>query len=122
LVLSWRPAWLKFLPKPGPWMQRFKVAMGFPMLAAGVWLCSLVAAHYGGRAWWMAMFLVFVAVAAWIFGEFVQRGSRHRGIASLVSVVLLVIAYVFALEKRLEWRRPIEESLANSQASTVAPK
>src|SRR6185295_18215 len=30
LLLSWNPKGLKFLPKPGPWMERFKIAMGFP--------------------------------------------------------------------------------------------
>lgn len=27
VVLSWQPAWLKFLPKPGAWMEKFKMAM-----------------------------------------------------------------------------------------------
>src|ERR1017187_5681511 len=27
VVLSWNPAWLKFLPKPGAWMEKFKIAM-----------------------------------------------------------------------------------------------
>jgi thiol:disulfide interchange protein DsbD len=36
VVLSWQPGWLRFLPKPGAWMQKFKVAMGFPMLATAV--------------------------------------------------------------------------------------
>src|SRR2546421_4278783 len=86
LVLSWRPDWLKFLPKPGPWMQRFKVAMGFPMIAAAVWLCSLVAEHYGDRTWWMVMFLIFVAVAFWVYGEFVQRSTKRRGLAAVISL------------------------------------
>ena len=34
VVLTWNPALLKVLPKPGAWMERFKVAMGFPMLAS----------------------------------------------------------------------------------------
>jgi thiol:disulfide interchange protein DsbD len=101
LILSWRPEWLKFLPKPGPWMQRFKVAMGFPMMAAAVWLCSLVAEHYGDRTWWMVMFLVFVAVALWVYGEFVQRGRSQRGLAGAISVVLLIIGYTYALESKL---------------------
>ncbi|MBK7999377.1 MAG: hypothetical protein IPK15_11865 [Verrucomicrobia bacterium] len=41
LLLSWNPTWLKFLPKPGAWMERFKVAMGFPMLATALWLWCL---------------------------------------------------------------------------------
>jgi thiol:disulfide interchange protein DsbD len=122
LILSWRSDWLRFLPKPGPWMERFKSAMGFPMLAAAVWLCSLVAAHYGDRAWWMAVFLVFVATAAWIYGEFVQRGSKRRGLAAIVSILLLGTGYVFALENRLMWRQPISGTEANAQASTNAPK
>ena len=50
VILSWQPAWLKFLPKPGAWMERFKVAMGFPMLATAVWLFSLIPLHYGRRS------------------------------------------------------------------------
>src|SRR5207237_9089959 len=34
VILAWQPGWLKFLPKPGVWMERFKIAMGFAMLAA----------------------------------------------------------------------------------------
>ena len=41
VVLSWNPAWLKFLPKPGAWMEKFKIAMGFPMLLTAVWLFNL---------------------------------------------------------------------------------
>ena len=122
LILSWRPDWLKFLPRPGPWMQRFKVAMGFPMMAAAVWLCSLVAEHYGERTWWMVMFLVFVAVAFWVYGEFVQRGSKRRGLAAMIAVVLLVVGYAYALESKLDWRAPITETAANASPSKVVPK
>jgi len=117
LVLSWHPAWLRFVPKPGPWMERFKVAMGFPMLAAGVWLCSLLTIHYGERAWWLAVFLVILAVAAWVYGEFVQRGQQHRGIAVAVSLLLLVGGYAYALEGELRWREPLQAS-----AQAGAPK
>src|SRR6185437_4383202 len=41
LLLSFQPAWLKFLPKPGVWMEKFKVFMGFPMLATAMWLFAL---------------------------------------------------------------------------------
>src|SRR5205814_3348226 len=32
IILTWNPKLVGFLPKPGPWMERFKVALGFPML------------------------------------------------------------------------------------------
>ncbi len=121
IVLSWHPAWLKFLPKPGQWMERFKIAMGFPMTAAGVWLCSLLTAHYGERAWWMAIFLVFLAVAAWVYGEFVQRGRRYRFPAFLFAICLLAVGYLYALEGQLHWREPLKEG-AISTASKEAPR
>jgi len=76
--------------------------MGFPMIAAAAWLCSLVSVPYGDRAWWMVMFLVFVAVAAWVYGEFVQRGTRRRGFAVFVSLLLLAIGYNYALDSKLD--------------------
>ncbi len=112
LVLSWQPAWLKFLPKPGLWMERFKVAMGFPMLAAAVWLLSIVAVHYGERTWWLAIFLVFVALAAWIYGAFLQRGTKRRGLALAATLALLAVGYSYALESQLRWREPLPPEAA----------
>ena len=107
VVLTWQPGWLKFLPKPGPWMERFKVAMGFPMLAAAVWLFSLVSLHYGERSWWLILFLVIVAVAAWTYGEFVQRNRSLPTFAGAAIVIaLLIMGYKFVLEDHLRWREP----------------
>jgi thiol:disulfide interchange protein DsbD len=107
VVLSWNPAWLKFLPKPGAWMEKFKIAMGFPMLATAVWLFNLAAGSYGKSVLWLGVFLVLVAFAAWIFGEFVQRGRTHKGVALAVVLILLVGGYAFALEDQLRWRTPV---------------
>ena len=82
VLLSWNPAWLKFLPKPGAWMEKFKIAMGFPMLATVVWLFNIAASSYGKNVLWLGVFLVVVAFAAWIFGEFhparTQTQNRRR--------------------------------------------
>ncbi len=106
LVLSWNPAWLKYLPKPGAWMEKFKIAMGFPMLGAMVWLLYIAQATYGKNVFWLGGFLVFVAVAAWVFGEFYQRGRQRRGLALALVVILLITGYVYALENELHWRTP----------------
>jgi len=107
VALSWRPAWLRFLPKPGPWMERFKVAMAFPMLATAVWLFDLTAPSLReGGVLWLGLFLVALALAAWIWGEFVQRGTRRRWLAGAVCALLVGLGYAYALEGRLHWRSP----------------
>jgi thiol:disulfide interchange protein DsbD len=111
-LLSCNPAWLKFLPKPGSWMEKFKIAMGFPMLATVVWLFSVAGSSYGKNVLWLGVFLVIVAFAAWIFGEFVQRGRRRKGIAVALVLILLIGGYAFALEKELDWRVAMPETSA----------
>jgi len=110
VLLSCNPAWLKFLPKPGAWMEKFKIAMGFPMLATVVWLFNVASSNYGKNVLWLGVFLVIVAFAAWIFGEFVQRGRGHKIIAAIVALMLLIGGYAFALEKELDWREAMPET------------
>ncbi|HWV98150.1 MAG TPA: protein-disulfide reductase DsbD domain-containing protein [Candidatus Acidoferrum sp.] len=104
VLLSWHPGWLKFLPKPGAWMERFKIAMGFPMLATALWLFSLLPVHYGDRAWWLGIFLVILAFCTWIFGEFVQRGRVRRPLALSVALVFLATGYAGIVEGKIHWR------------------
>jgi thiol:disulfide interchange protein len=111
VLLSWQPAWLKFLPKPGPWMERFKVAMGFPMLATAMWLFSLIPLHYGRRALWLGLFLVLLALAAWIYGEFVQRGRTYRSVGFVAALALLAGGYFYIVEGQLRWRSPESDTL-----------
>ncbi len=109
-LLCWNSKWLRFLPRPGPWMERFKIVMGFPMLATAVWLFSLTIVHYGNGVLWIGVFLVIVALAAWVFGEFYQRGNRRRGIAGSIALILLISGYTVALEQQLDWRSPAAEA------------
>lgn len=110
VILSWQPAWLKFLPKPGAWMEKFKIAMGFPMLITAVWLASLVVTFYGEQSWWLGVFLVLLGAAAWVFGEFYQRGSRARSVGLLFTALLLATGYLWALESGLDWRHPQQQA------------
>ncbi|HWD18722.1 MAG TPA: protein-disulfide reductase DsbD domain-containing protein [Verrucomicrobiae bacterium] len=109
VIICLQPRSLRFLPKPGAWMVRFKVAMGFPMMATAVWL-AWVAAREPDDVLWLGLFLVIVALAAWIWGEFVQRGAARRGLAGGIGVALLLLGYFGILEGPLQWRRPIGQA------------
>ena len=47
VLLAWFPAWLKRVPKPGPWMVRLKQALAFPLYGTVVWL-AWVLGHQAG--------------------------------------------------------------------------
>jgi thiol:disulfide interchange protein DsbD len=110
ILLSWNPAWLKFLPKPGAWMEKFKIAMGFPMLATVMWLFNVATSSYGKNVLWLGIFLIIVAFAAWIFGEFFQRGRSRKGVALALVLILLGGGYALALEKELDWRNVMPDT------------
>jgi thiol:disulfide interchange protein len=118
VLLSWNPRWLKFLPKPGPWMEKFKMSMGFPMLATAIWLLSVASNHFGKSGFlWLGLFLVCLSLAAWIWGDFVQRGAKHRTFAMALAAVILLGGYAYALEGKLHWREP---RLAQNNSNDLA--
>ncbi len=114
VALSWNPKLLRFLPKPGLWMEKFKVAMGFPMLATGVWLFTVSIEYYGSRVLWFGIFLTVIAMAAWVFGEFFQRGTGRRGLALGIAVALTLGGVVFGLEGQMQWRTPTDPLAAKA--------
>ncbi len=116
LMLSLQPAWLKHLPKPGNWMITFKVLMGFPMIATAVWLLSQAADQFGESGVFLeGLFLVCVAFAAWVFGQWIQTGTGNRTWSWALVVLALGVGYFGILEAQLHWRAP---QIANSTAST----
>jgi thiol:disulfide interchange protein len=124
VALTFFPTLQKLLPRPGAWMEKFKIAMGFPMLATAAWLFSLLPGHYGrAGVLWVGLFLVLLAAAAWILGAFVQRGSRGKPFAYVCALGCLGAGYAFALEHKLDWRHPNYAELAapiDAAASGIA--
>jgi thiol:disulfide interchange protein DsbD len=117
VLLTWNPALMRYMPKPGAWMVSFKQAMGFPLLATAIWLLSLTVVHFGkAGALWIGWFLVIVAVSAWIWGEFVQRGRTRKGLALAIAVAALALGYFYTLERHLNWRHPAKPAKAGKSA------
>jgi thiol:disulfide interchange protein len=77
------------------------------MLATAVWIFWFTAPRFGkSGVLWLGLFLVILSAAAWIWGEFVQRGRKRKGLAIAISILFVASGYVFALEKKLHWREP----------------
>ncbi len=89
ILLTARPGWMRFLPKPGLWMVRLKQAMGFLLLGTALWLVGISGSldTVGGpmRAAWL---LLGIGAACWIFGTWVTPGSGW--LAKLLAIVAMV--------------------------------
>src|SRR5439155_1110024 len=93
LLLSAQPAWLRFLPRPVPWMLHLKQFMSLLLLATLLFLHYVVGAQRGLEgAIWASCFLLVISVACWMKGAFVvPTASAVKRIVVLVLMLLLVI-------------------------------
>ena len=91
VLLSWFPAWLKRLPRPGPWLVTFKQVMAFPMYATVVWLAWVLLVQVGvdGLVWFGSA-LVMISFGAWLLGK------SQQGIVRLAAVGAILVALVLA--------------------------
>ena len=93
LLLSAQPAWLRFLPQPGPWMVHVKQFMGFLLLATLLFLLYVLGAQRGLEgAIWASCFLLVISVACWMKGAFVvpTASAAKRGVALVLMLLLML--------------------------------
>ncbi len=117
MILAAKPEWLKFVPKPGAWMNRFKQFMGFLLFATVIWLLTVLGGQWGAEgvtatvAW-----LLGVALAAWLVGSFIDfTSSVQRKATVWISVALVVgLSYFVAFENVIQWRKIDGKSVAQT--------
>lgn len=90
-ILHFAPGLQRLIPKPGPWMERVRNVLAFPMFGAAVWLVWVLAAQAGADGV-AALLSVMAAIA---FALFVSRWGRAWMIAG---------ALVIALTAAFTWR------------------
>lgn len=101
LALSFSPALLKRLPRPGVWMERVKQALAFPLYASAAWLIWVLSIQAGPTALATVLAgMVVIAFAAWIYGQTQLSGSVGRALGSIVAVLALAAAVAGASTAR----------------------
>jgi DsbC/DsbD-like thiol-disulfide interchange protein/cytochrome c biogenesis protein CcdA len=83
-VLHFAPGLQRLMPKPGPWMERAKNVLAFPMFAAAIWLVWVLAEQTGPSG---VLALLSIA-AALAFALWVGRWGRAWLVAGLVALAL----------------------------------
>jgi thiol:disulfide interchange protein len=129
LLLSAKPAWLRFIPKPGPWMVTFKQAAGFVLLGTVVWLLTILSAQIEARGVvWTVAFWGFLGLATWMFGKAKPTWEPGRKTAMLVaSLAVAVLGFWFCYRVMYNWSArtrtgavPVATQLSPAPAAVAA--
>jgi thiol:disulfide interchange protein len=98
LLLSFVPAWSRFLPKPGAWMTRLKQLLAFPLYASAAWLVWVVSQQAGPHGVGAALAgLVLIAFASWLHDALgavrvIRRRTATWMVAALLPLLIVGIA------------------------------
>jgi len=97
VVLSASPALLKFVPKPGRWMETLKQFMGFLLMATVIWLAWVLGVQAGVTAVMVLLIaLLALGLGAWVYGRwggFAVAAAKRRA-AYIVAALLVVVGIV----------------------------
>lgn len=95
VVLASMPRLLRFLPRPGPWLETMKQLFAFPLLATVVWLLWV----FGQQAGVDALAIVLLAMIVMTLGGWLwSRGMRSDGAATrALAAVCMASALGIAL-------------------------
>jgi thiol:disulfide interchange protein DsbD len=86
MAISFNTAWVRFLPRPGAWMQTFRQFMAFPMYATVVWLVWVLGQQVGLDG--VSGFLACLLSLTLLIWALTLNGTVRRVMAALAMVVL----------------------------------
>jgi thiol:disulfide interchange protein DsbD len=95
LALTLAPGLISRLPRPGPWMERLKQLLAFPVYATVAWLVWVLSQQVGPAALLGALIgLVLIGLAAWSFNVQQTAAASGRRLAAATAAISLVAAAI----------------------------
>jgi thiol:disulfide interchange protein/DsbC/DsbD-like thiol-disulfide interchange protein len=92
LLLTLFPSALRFVPKPGAWMEAFKQFMGFLLMATVIFLVYVFGALVGeDQVPWLLFVLLLAGLASWIYGKWAtpMNSGGVRAFAYILTIGIL---------------------------------
>ncbi len=116
VILSFAPALLRRLPRPGAWMETLRRVLAFPMYGAVAWLVWVLAQQTGPMGLARALAAgVLAAFAAWLWGLAQRGGAGRAGRA----IAVLAAAGAFALVGLVALEKPASAAAESGEAAEV---
>ena len=123
VLLTNIPKLLKFVPKPGAWMESFKQFMGFLLMATVLWLMWVLSFQTGSEGVLLLLAsLIIASLGGWIYGRWgnIAKEVKIRRVAQFLSIIIIIGSLIFSLKNieaktstdtstikqgRIEWQR-----------------
>lgn len=121
VLVSLSPRLLSKLPRPGPWMDRLKGLLAFPMYATALWLAWVFSRQTGAEALGLLFVAgVSLALGAWLIGSSqADRAHGRRGALAMAAGVAVLIAAVGSLV--IAVRLPAQTAGPSAASSSSGP-
>ena len=111
VTLALLPGWRRRIPRPGPWLLRFKQVLAFPLYATVIWLAWVLGAQRDNDAVVrLLLALLCLGFALWTWHIVRTGGARRWGIAGIAAL---------AGSLALAWPLLAAEADATSSAATT---
>jgi thiol:disulfide interchange protein DsbD len=95
VALTLQPAWTRWLPKPGAWMEILRQAISVPIFTTVIWLAWVLAQAYGaGQLAVLLLGFLLLAIAGWFLGRWPAK--RWATAVAAVFVIAVILLSVFA--------------------------
>jgi thiol:disulfide interchange protein len=119
LLLCYWPSLLRYLPRPGPWMERLKQFLAFPMYATAIWLVWVLAQQSGANAVAAALIgILLIAFGAWLVassGKTWRVANYTLSAASIAAAIAVGFYFVNNAEA------PQQTASANTRYEAFTP-
>jgi len=121
VLISLTPGLLSRLPRPGPWMERLKGLLAFPMYGAALWLAWVFSRQTGAEALGLLFIAgLLLALGGWLLGSAQsERALGRRGLwpaaAGAAALVLAAAGLLVAI------RLPAASPAPTANGSTRLP-
>jgi thiol:disulfide interchange protein DsbD len=87
LLLSWWPGMAEKMPKPGPWMERFKEFLAFPLYLSAVWLLWVLGRQTGSDT----VSAVICGIVLLLFSIWLLK-IRKNSLTTAIAITAVILA------------------------------
>lgn len=112
ILLGIFPALVKYLPRPGAWMESLKQGLSFLLFAAAAWILyvylAFIPAEQQANVLWVLVGLVIFCAAFWVYGRWcpIYRSINSRIIGLIISLLLAATGIYYSMPVS---QQPVEE-------------